>query len=73
MIRIYNSILCFSYGCKNLFSVSREGHKLQIFVNKIRKIFVPARDEVTEPFGILYNEDDLSRSASLVGARVAQS
>jgi hypothetical protein len=52
----------------------REEHKLQDFGNMIRKISVPTRDEVTKKFRTLHDkEQDLYRSATTVGAGVAQS
>jgi hypothetical protein len=53
----------------------REEHELQDFGNKVKKIFEPMRNEVTEQFRILYNKElhDLCRSGSIVGAGVAQS
>jgi hypothetical protein len=43
--------------------------------NKIKKIFGPTRYEVTEQFRILHAEEicDFYRSATIVGAGVAQS
>jgi hypothetical protein len=35
----------------------REGHKSQVFGNKIKKILGPPRDEVSEKFRILLNEE----------------
>jgi hypothetical protein len=53
----------------------REENKLQILGKKIRKIFGPTRNEVTEQFRILCNEEacDLYPSTSIVGTMIAQS
>jgi hypothetical protein len=62
----------FSYGCEKWFLTLREKYKLQVFRKNIKKIFIPTRDEVTEKFRILHNEElcDLYRSASsFVGFR----
>jgi hypothetical protein len=52
----------------------REEHTLQVSENKIRKIFGPMWDDVTEQFRILHNKElcDFYRSASITGAVVAQ-
>jgi hypothetical protein len=69
------TILRFSYGCKKWFLTLREEYKFQVSGNKIRKMFGPTRDKVTEQFRILHNEElcGLYRSASIVGAGAAQS
>jgi hypothetical protein len=47
------------------FLTLKEEHKLHVFGSKIRKIFAPTSDEVTEQFGISRNEEvcDLYSSA----------
>lgn len=56
-----------------LFSL-RKKRKVQVLKNKIRKIFGPMWDDVTEQFRILHNKElcDFYRSASITGAVVAQ-
>jgi hypothetical protein len=74
-IRTYKTVLHFSYGCEMQFLILREENELQVFGYKSSKIFGPTRDEVTEYFTMLCNEEFcyLYRSASIIGAKVAQS
>jgi hypothetical protein len=54
---VQKTILCSSYQCEKLFLTLREEYVLQVFGRKVRKIFGPTRDEVTEQFRKLHNEE----------------
>jgi hypothetical protein len=56
-------------------SYFEEEHKFQVSGNKIKKIFRPTRDKVTEQFGILHNKElcYVYRSTINVDARIDQS
>jgi hypothetical protein len=71
---IQNTFASYTSGCEKFLTLRGE-HKLQVSGKKIRKIFDLMRDEVTEQLRILHSEElcNLYRSASIVGARVAQS
>jgi hypothetical protein len=46
------------YGCKTLSLTLKEVHRLRVFKNRVlRKIFGPKRDEVTEGWRGLHNEE----------------
>jgi hypothetical protein len=52
---IFHVVLC---GCKIRSLTLREQHRPKFFENRVlRKIFRPKRDEVTEEWGRLYNEE----------------
>jgi hypothetical protein len=46
------------YGCEAWSLTLREEHRLRVFENRVvRRIFGPRRDEVTEDWRKLHNED----------------
>ena len=46
------------YGCETWSLTLREEHRLRVFQNRVlRRIFGPKRDEVTEEWRKLHNED----------------
>jgi hypothetical protein len=46
------------YGCETWSLKLREEHRLRVFENRVlRRIFVPKRDEVTEGWRKLHNEE----------------
>jgi hypothetical protein len=46
------------YGCETWSLTLREGHRLRLFENRVlRRIFGPKRDEVTEDWRKLHNEE----------------
>jgi hypothetical protein len=65
-------ILCVGngmYGCETWSLTLREEHRLRVFENRVlRKIFGPKRDEVTEEWRKLHNEElrDLYSSPSII-------
>jgi hypothetical protein len=69
----HKTILLSFCWCEKWFLILREDHALHTFQKKFRKAFEPTRNEVTEQFITLHNEElcDVYRSASIVGARVA--
>jgi hypothetical protein len=59
-IKIYKTIILpvVLYGCKALFLKLREEHRLGVFGNRVlRRIFGPKRDEKTEEWRKLCNEE----------------
>jgi hypothetical protein len=59
-IRIYKTIIfpVVLYGCETLSVILREEHRLRVFENRVlRKIFGPERDEATEEWRKLHNEE----------------
>ena len=59
-IRIYRTIilLVVLYGCETWSLALREERKLRLFENMVlRRIFGPRRDEVTEEWRRLHNEE----------------
>jgi hypothetical protein len=70
-IRIYKTILLpvVLYGCETWSLTLKEEHRLRVFENRVlRKIFRPKRDEVTEEWRKLCNEEfrDLYSSPSII-------
>jgi hypothetical protein len=60
-------VLC---GCETLSLTLREEHRLRAFENTVlRRIFVPKRDEVTESWRKLHNEElhNLYSSPHIIG------
>jgi hypothetical protein len=58
--KIYKTIiLCVGlYGCETWSLTLREEHRLRVFENRVlRRIFEPKRDEVTEGWRKLHNEE----------------
>jgi hypothetical protein len=46
------------YGCETWFLTSREERRLRVFENRVlRRIFGPKRDEITEEWTKLHNEE----------------
>ena len=69
--KIYRTIILpvVSYGCETWSLILREERKLRVFENMVlRRIFGPRRDEVTEEWRRLHNEElnDLYCSPSIV-------
>jgi hypothetical protein len=59
-IKIYRTIILtvVLYGCKTLSLTLREEIRLRVFENRVlRRIFGPKREEVTEDWRKLYNEE----------------
>jgi hypothetical protein len=59
-IRIYRTIILpvVLYGRENWSLTLREEHRLRVFENRVlRRIFGPKRDEVTEEWRRLHNEE----------------
>ena len=59
-IKIYRTIMLsvVLYGCETWSPTFMEEHSLRVFQNRVlRKIFGPTRDEVTEDWRKLYNEE----------------
>ena len=57
------------YGCETWLHIMREGHRLRVFEKRVlRRIFGPKRDEVTEEWRKLHNEElhDLYSSSNIV-------
>jgi hypothetical protein len=57
------------YGCETLSLTLKEEHRLRVFENRVlRRIFGPKRDEVTEDWGKLHDEElpDLYSSLSII-------
>ena len=56
------------YGCETWSLTLREERKLRVFENKVLRIFRPRRDEVTEDWRTLHNEElnDLYYSPNIV-------
>jgi hypothetical protein len=57
------------YGCETWSLALREEHRLRVFENRVlRRIFGPKRDEVTEEWRKLHNEElrDLYSSPSII-------
>jgi hypothetical protein len=71
---VQNNFINLTFGYEKWFLSLMEAHKLKVSGNKCGKIFGPTRDDVTERCRTLHNEElcDLYRSASIVGAEVAQ-
>ena len=70
-IKIYRTIILpvVLYGCETWSLTLREERKLSVFENKVlRRIFGPSRDEVTEDWRRLHNEElnDLYSSPNIV-------
>jgi hypothetical protein len=53
-------------GVKSGFLLQGKNHKLQVFGKKNRKMFWPTRDEVTDQFRILHNEELCKPDSSVV-------
>jgi hypothetical protein len=59
-IRIYKTIIlpAVLYGCETWSLTLMEEHRLRVFENRVlRRIFGPKRDEVTEEWKKLHNEE----------------
>jgi hypothetical protein len=58
-IEIYKTIVLpvALYGCETWSVTLREGHRLRVFENRLLRIFVPKRDEVTLGWRKLHNEE----------------
>jgi hypothetical protein len=59
-VKIYKSVILpvVLYGCETLSLTLREEHRLRVFENWVlRRIFGPKRDEVTEGWIKLHNEE----------------
>jgi hypothetical protein len=58
-IKIYRSIILpiVLYGCETWPLTLREEHRLRMFENRVLRIFVPKRDEVTGEWRRLHNEE----------------
>jgi hypothetical protein len=70
-IRIYKVIILpvVLYGCETWSLTLREEHRLRVFKNRVlRRIFGPKRDEVTDEWRKLHNEElrDLYSSPSII-------
>jgi hypothetical protein len=70
-IRLYKTIILpvVLYGCEAWSLALMEEHRLTLFGNRmLRRIFVPKRDEVTEEWRKLHNEElhDLYSSPSII-------
>jgi hypothetical protein len=70
-VRIYKTIILpmVPYGCETWSLTVREEHKLGVFENRVlRRIFGPKRDEVTEGWRKLHNEElhNLYSSPSII-------
>jgi hypothetical protein len=70
-IKIYRTIilLVLLYGCETWSLTLREEHRLRVFENRVlRGIFGPKRDEVTEEWIRLHNEElnDLYSSPNII-------
>jgi hypothetical protein len=71
-IRIYKAIILpmVLYGCETWSLTLREEHRLRVFENRVlRRIFGPKRDEVTDEWKKLHNEElrYLYSSSSIIG------
>jgi hypothetical protein len=59
-VKIYKTIILpvFLYGCETWSLALREEHRLRVFENRVlRRIFGPKKDEVTEKWRKLHNEE----------------
>jgi hypothetical protein len=59
-VKIYKTIILpvVLYGCETWSLALRKEHRLRVFENRVlRRIFGPKRDEVTEDWRELYNEE----------------
>src|SRR5215510_9342015 len=69
-IKIYRTIILpvVLYGCETWSLTLREVHRLMVFENRVLRVFGPKRDEVTEEWRKLHNEElkDLYSSPSIV-------
>jgi len=70
-IKIYRTIILpvVLYGCETWSLTLREERRLRVFENRVfRRIFGPKRDEVTEEWRKLHNEElnDLYSSPNIV-------
>ena len=70
-IKIYRTVILpvILYGCETWSLTLREERKLRVFENRVmRKIFGPRRDEVTEEWRRLHNEElnDLYSSPNIL-------
>jgi len=70
-IKIYRTIVLpvDFYGCETWSLTLREKHRLRVFENRVlRRIFGPKRDEVTEGWSKLHNEElnNLYSSSSII-------
>jgi hypothetical protein len=69
-IKIYRTIIFpVLYGCETWSLTLEEGHRLRVFENRVlRRIFGPKRDEVTEEWRRLHNEElnDLYSSTNII-------
>ena len=71
-IKIYTTMILpvVLYGCETLSLTLREERRLRVFENRVlRRIFGPKRDEVTEEWRKLHNEElnDLYCSPNICG------
>jgi hypothetical protein len=70
-VKIYINIILpvVLYGCETWWLILREEHRMKLFENMVlRRMFGPKRDEVTEEWRKLYNEElnDLYPSPNIV-------
>jgi hypothetical protein len=59
-VKIYKTIIVplVLYGCETWSVTLREEHRLRVFENRVvRRIFGPKRDDVTEEWRKLHNEE----------------
>ena len=56
-IKIYRTIILpvVLYGCETWSLTLREGRRLRVFENRVLRVFVPKRDEVTGEWRKLHN------------------
>ena len=71
-IKIYRAVILpvVLFGCETWSLILREERRLGVFENRVlRRIFGPKRDEVTEEWRKLHNEElnDLYSSPNIVG------
>jgi hypothetical protein len=74
--RIYKTIILpmVLYGCETWSLTLREEHRLRVFENRVlRRIFGPKRDEVTEGWRKLHNEELQNLYSSPVIIRMIKS
>jgi hypothetical protein len=69
-IKIYRTVILpvVLYGCETLSLTLKEEHRLRVLLNRLLRIFVPMRDEVTKEWRELHTEElsDLYSSPNIV-------